>query len=295
MRDNPFSVAVDGSNDNGLTKMNPLTVRIFFVESSRIVTQVLDMCTASAATAEAIYSVVDGKLAKLLDTDNPWKLCTSVGVDNTSVNIGIHNSLKSRVLQRNPAVYFSGCPCHILHNAAQKAAEVFSSECGFDLEEFTIDLYYWFDKSTKRKNTLRSYCEFCDQEYRSAIKHVSTRWLSLEIAIERSLKKYPSLRSYFLSENYPGARFQRLKKVFSNPMTEIYLLFMQSILPTFTCTNKFLQREEPLIHCLQPQLISLMKKLLSKFIKPTVLVVSTKELDGLFSLQYKDPVNLVDK
>ena len=27
----------------------------------------------------------------------------------------------------------------------------------------------------------------------------STRWLSLEIAIERSLKQYPSLRSYLLS------------------------------------------------------------------------------------------------
>ena len=50
------------------------------------------MCTALAVTAEAIYSVVNGKLAELLNTDNLWKLCTSVGVDNISVNIGIHNS-----------------------------------------------------------------------------------------------------------------------------------------------------------------------------------------------------------
>ena len=201
--------------------------------------------------------------------------------------------MKSRVLQRNPAVYFSGCPCHILHNAAQKAAECFSCACNFDVEEFTIDLYYWFEKSTKRKNNLQSYCEFCDQEYRSIIKHVSTRWLSLEIAIERSLKQYPSLRSYFLSENDPAARFQRLKKVFADPMTEVYLLFMQSILPTFNCTNKFLQREEPLIHSLQPQLFSLMKKLLSKFVTPSILVASTKKVDGLFSLQFSDPVSQV--
>lgn len=164
---NCMKVSVDGSNDVGLTKMNPLTVRIFDIETSKVVTQFLDMCTTSASTAEALYNVVDGKLTELLDTENPWNLCTSVGVDNTSVNIGAHNSLKSRVLQRNPAVYFSGCPCHILHNASQKAAEVFSSECGFDIEEFTIDLYYWFEKSTKRKNSLQSYCEFCDQPYRS--------------------------------------------------------------------------------------------------------------------------------
>ena len=140
MKVSPFSVSVDGSNDTGLTKMNPLTIRIFDLESSRVVTQFLDMCIASAATAEAIYSVVNGKLSDLLDMDNHWKLCTCVGVDNTLVNIGIRNSLKCRVLQQNSSVYFSGCPCHILHNAAQKAAEVFSVECGFDVEEFTIDL-----------------------------------------------------------------------------------------------------------------------------------------------------------
>ena len=76
-------------------------------------------------------------------------------------------------------------------------------------------------------------------------------------------------------------------------MTEIYLLFMQSILPTFNYANKFLQREALLIHCLHPQLFSLMKKLLSKFVKPSVLVDSTKNVEGLFSLQYNDSVNQV--
>ena len=112
------------------------------------------------------------------------------------------------------------------------------------------------------------YCEFCDQEYRS---NVSTRWLSLEMAIERCLKQYPSLKAYFMSEDESTltARFQRLKKWFENP---IYLLFFQSILPTLNCTNKFLQRDEPLIHLLQPHLLSLVQKVLSKFVKPTFLV-----------------------
>ena len=83
MKLNPFSIAVDGSNDTGLSKMNPLTVRIFDLERSRIVTRFLDKCTATASTAEALYSVVDGKL---VDIENPWKYCTSVAVANTSVN-----------------------------------------------------------------------------------------------------------------------------------------------------------------------------------------------------------------
>lgn len=39
-----------------------------------------------------------------------------------------------------------------IHNAAQKAGSAFSVCCGFDAEEFAIDLYYWFDKSTNQKN-----------------------------------------------------------------------------------------------------------------------------------------------
>lgn len=198
MKSHPFSLSIDGSNDTDLNKMNPITVRIYDVNSNRVVTRFLDMCSSSSSTAQGIYCVLEQKLTQLLVVDNPWSMCTSVGVDNTSVNIGIRDSLKTRVLNRNPAIYFNGCPCHIIHNAAQKAGEAFSVSSGFDVEELTIDLYYWFDKSTKRKNGLLSYCTFCDQEYRTIVKHVSTRWLSLEIAIERSLKQFPSLRSYIL-------------------------------------------------------------------------------------------------
>ena len=141
-------------------------------------------CATSESTAAAIYGRIDDKLKELLELPNPWSFCTSMGVDNTSVNIGIRNSLKTRVLQCNPSIYFSGCPCHILHNAGQKAAEAFACDSRFDVEEFLIDLYYWFDKSTKRKNILQDYCQFCDHEYRSVIKYVSTRWLSLEVAVE---------------------------------------------------------------------------------------------------------------
>ena len=39
MKSSPFSIAVDGSNDVGLSKMNPLTVHTFDLENSKIVTR----------------------------------------------------------------------------------------------------------------------------------------------------------------------------------------------------------------------------------------------------------------
>ena len=119
------------------------------------------MCATTTGTAEGIYSAMNAKLEKLLHCPNPWALCTSVGVDNTSVNIGVRDSIKTRVLGQNSEIYLHGCPCHITHNAAQKAGESFTEISGFDIEEFVIDLYYWFDKSTKQKNGLHSYCTFC--------------------------------------------------------------------------------------------------------------------------------------
>ena len=58
------------------------------------------------------------------------------------------------------------------------------------------------------ENGLKSYCTFCDQEYRAIVKHLSTHWLSLEMPVQRGLKQLPSLTSYFKSEDESQARFK---------------------------------------------------------------------------------------
>ena len=118
MKAHPFSLSVDGSNDTGLEKTNPLTVKIYDHESKAVVTRFLDMCVSRTATAEGIFGVIDKKLTELLALPNPWDYCTDFGVDNTSVNIGIRNSIKTRVLKKNPAIFLMAIPvtsCIMLH------------------------------------------------------------------------------------------------------------------------------------------------------------------------------------
>ena len=67
MKLHPFSLVVD----EGLAKMNPLTVRIFDVNANKIVTRFLDRCASSSATAKAIFTVIDEKLTKLLGCAHP--------------------------------------------------------------------------------------------------------------------------------------------------------------------------------------------------------------------------------
>ena len=80
---------------------------------------------------------------------------------------------------------------------------------GFSIEDLVVDLYYWFEKSTKRKSSLSEYCSFCDVDYRKIIKHVNTRWLSLERATTRVLQQYDALKSYFLSEGMDDIAIQK--------------------------------------------------------------------------------------
>lgn len=122
MKTTPFSLAIDGSSDTGIEKMNPLTIRTYDDSRGIVHTQFLDMCMSSNATAEGIFS----KMQEALDKHEiPWNNCVGISLDNTSVNMGCHNSIRTRVTRANPAVYILGCPCHIVHNIASKADDAF--------------------------------------------------------------------------------------------------------------------------------------------------------------------------
>jgi hypothetical protein len=75
------------------------------------------------------------------------------------------------------------------HNSAHKGEDIFSGasvSSGFDVDDLVVDLYYEF-------------CVFCDTTYKQVLKNVSTRWLSLEKAVSRTLEMNQPLKVFFLS------------------------------------------------------------------------------------------------
>ncbi len=100
MKRNPYSLLVDGSNDTGREKLNPLTVKLYDASRSQVTTQLLDMCTTTGrncGTAAAIFEKIDSILG---NHEIPWNYCIGFGVDNTSVNLGIRNSIMTRVKEK---------------------------------------------------------------------------------------------------------------------------------------------------------------------------------------------------
>ena len=75
---------LDGSNDSGLYKMFPVTVRIFDNNFGRIMTKFLDMnmlLGPDASTARFEFNSIDGLFERYcLD----WELVTRLGLDNTN-------------------------------------------------------------------------------------------------------------------------------------------------------------------------------------------------------------------
>ncbi|XP_033967957.2 uncharacterized protein [Pseudochaenichthys georgianus] len=286
MRTNPFTLITDGSNDTGREKMYPLTVRVYDSFTSKVVHRFLDMCPTSGpscGTAEVIYQKMDEALQK---NTIPWRNCVSLSVDNAPVNTGARNSIASRILKEHGSIYIHGCPCHVIHNTAKQAGLGFLEVCGFDPEDLTVDVGYWFKGSTNRKGYLTEFCELHGSEYLEILMHVSIRWLSLERCLTRILQQYEPLASYFKSSDEKQPRFRRLLEAFSNPMTEVYLLFYQATLPVFSTFNLLLQREKSSIFLLHDEIRSFIRKLLSKFLKPAAL-----QHQELHDILYKDPSN----
>ena len=90
-----FSVMVDGSNDAGLDSMFPISINIFDLSFNWIRTKFFDM--------------------NMLETGD---IC--IGLDNTNPNIGEHNSIKSRTIEKIQKLLFHVALTifYIMHSAS---------------------------------------------------------------------------------------------------------------------------------------------------------------------------------
>lgn len=141
------------------------------------------------------------------------------------------------------------------------------------VEQLVIDLYYHFDKSFKRNDLLKEYQKFCGVEMQKILKHSSTDWLLLMKCVDRILRQYDVLKSYFSScalkkKNKKESKVTLLLDRLNDPMTKVYMLFLHSVLPIIDSSTSLLECEEPMIHkvgeCINTKLA---RESLGRFIK----------------------------
>ena len=183
--DTSWLIVNDGSSDTGLEKMNAVCTHILDVErSNKVEAKFFNMCSTSGkpcSTAGSLFNAIDNTFTS---DEISWEQCASIGLNNTNVNVGDKNSIKSRVQQRNKSCFIAGCNCHLANTAASNGGSTYSCVSGFDTADHMVDLYY-FKSSTRRKGFLPEFLKFLDTEWEGLGKYITTRWLSLENCRER--------------------------------------------------------------------------------------------------------------
>jgi len=142
----------------------------------------------------------------------------------------------------------ANCNAHVLHNTLKKVTDVINC----DIETTVTCVYSHFSISTNRRVQLQDFFDFVDLEYSDLLRHVPTRWLSLGPAIERLLKSWPAVISYFQSIEECPKRIQ--KNLGLKPdrddggmhikVKEAYLHFIQNLCCVFEQTVLILERDD---------------------------------------------------
>lgn len=169
--------------------------------------------------------------------------CIAFSGDNCNTNFGgstrsgtnnVFYKLKNRL---NPNIVGMGCSAHILHNAVHHGCYLLP----VDVKTMILKIFNFFSIYTVRIEALKEFCAAAESEYKHLLFHSKTRWLSLFPAIERFLKMYEALKSYFGSLDRPPVL---IKKFFEDPLSEAYIFLIHSVMYVFHGKTEKLEKSD---------------------------------------------------
>lgn len=147
--------------------------------------------------------------------------------------------LNERIIQERgkPLLLVGTCNIHILHNAFLKGLE----ELGEDASDLVYSVHHFFHGWPARKEDMERIQKDLGLPVNNFIKHVSSRWLTLEQAAERLLQQWQALVEYFLNF-IPKKRsalstkpaYLKINRMLNKPTIKAEVLFAASSAHIFT-------------------------------------------------------------
>ena len=283
LKDNPFSLIVDESTDVGTVKHMSLVVRVATNDF-----QVKDHFFALIPLKDATAVSLHASIKEVFETQGiPYKEnMIGFASDGANVMLGVNHSLSTLLKNEIPNLFIMKCICHSFHLCASYAC----LKLPRGVEDMARDVYNYFKNSPKRSAELREFQEFLKLKPHKILHPSQTRWLSLLQVVNRLIEQLPALKLYFtnaaISDRILAA--ESILNKLSDPSTELYLGFLQFILPLFNDLNKEMQSERPKIHTLFDRVSVAFRTIVECYLKPEY-VAKTDVCD----LQYRDPTNFL--
>ncbi|CAF3694557.1 unnamed protein product [Rotaria socialis] len=227
-----YSIMFDASN-KGNTKFFPVCVQYF--SKIGVKKGIIDLIDDADESATNIF---ENLMTVIKKSGFPFDGLTSIGADNTNVNMGNDHSVYTLFNNEIENLFKGNCYCHILHNGVKWVHQ----QLTVDIEKFLMMTYAHCSRSAKRIEELKSYYEFYEQDFHVLLKHIKIRWLSLYSSIERLLLVYKSVKNYFtdqLNKEIP----KELEKHYQSEETLCVLSFLHHVLFEIQKPNLELQKK----------------------------------------------------
>ena len=217
-------------------------------------------------------------------------LLLALVIDDPNVNKSFKSKLAGE-LQSRGATHFldvGTCSIHVANNAFLEGIK--SLKDNVDVDQFAIELNFFFKLSAARGEDYRGVSELTDVTTHYVTKHCQTRWLSLGKVLVRIIEQYENLKEYFLKTipTLPGfkgesgvnqtERYRRIKNVLASKTALVYMSFIVHVCQDFKEFVVPLQSTESKIHVLYTKCVKLVKDQLSRFVKNDSFIKQTKLL-----------------
>ena len=208
--------------------------------------------------------------------------------DGLNVNKSIKQSINNKLEEhfKRQLVDTGSCQIHVAHNSFRKGIEAY----GEAIENLCIDLFYFFKLSASRREDYLVIQQKLDLDEIVFLRCVESRWLSLLPAVEKS--QLPALLEYFKKlpdtdkKINSNERYKKIMVILTAPEMIVQLCFLKSIKPVFNRFLQMFQTEGPLIHVLHQAMLDLLKQVMLRFLKQSV--VKGRSVNELLKVDSKN-------
>lgn len=274
LKEKKFSLIIDESTDLSTTKHMCLVVR--YLKDNRIRDSFLTLIEVSAATASVLYEHI---VNFFNEHEIPYKEnMIGFAADGANVMMGANNSVMVLLKRDIPHLFVMKCICHSYHLVASYACEKLPRF----VEDFVRDLYNYFSSSPKRVAAYKDFQTFCNVKMHRLLHPSQTRWLSVHAAVKRVLEQYSALRLFFIdaTQNNDLLAAENILQKMNDPVTRLFLQFLDFALQLFNNLNREMQAEQPRIHVLYAEITKTVRTLFDCFLKREyILSTSIENID----------------
>lgn len=290
LKNQKFSIIVDESTDITVKHSMCIIVRYLDLETQQITEGLWDLVELyvnkdSVANAEHVSKAIINSFEK---ESIPFENIVGFCSDTCNLMMGIFDSVSRKLKSRNADLLIVRCNAHIQHLSAKYAMK----EIPLNIENFLSDIYKYINHgSGKRRNRWELHQSSLHLTQLAILKPASTRWLSIGDCIERILRRWPALKSFFENERGYEQTAARMLEYFEDPILKYYLKFLYITLTKFNTTISTVQSVAPVFTENSDKMEEFYKDLLCMYMDETFVRNTNIDLINPLSEAHNLPLN----